>query len=333
SGGGGGDEGEGSSKKKSPGRIAYEKKMQQKHIIGELQAAAKTSQAKPVNQLAKIDTDEERLEAYKQTAGYQARQQSYAEYERQKAMEAQRAGERNASDRSKPKAAEGRIEKERQYDLTSWMPLVINRNLDSPELADMRFYNVLMQPGNLPTVKTYPSSAFGPWITELLGNFRTLNTGGGKWDIKLEMQEEFRSGPGEKDAAHILCSNSGTCKWVDYSTAGNILYGTTAADVGVPREMSKLAGGLLEVWEGTAKWENRSNWFEDPYDTNAVNFGYDLYESTGGNITEEAFRNALTDDFLNSLQPPSEGFEPPFEARPQPNTYPADRFDHQPEGQ
>ncbi|MBI3167840.1 MAG: hypothetical protein HYZ22_05140 [Chloroflexi bacterium] len=87
----GGDEEEGSSKKKSPGRIAYEKKMQQKHIIGELQAAAKTSQAKPVNQLAKIDTDEERLEAYKQTTGYQARQQSYADYYAKKEQEKQNA--------------------------------------------------------------------------------------------------------------------------------------------------------------------------------------------------------------------------------------------------
>ncbi|MBI3167837.1 MAG: Ig-like domain repeat protein [Chloroflexi bacterium] len=91
SGGGGGDEDEGSSKRKSPGRIAYEKKMQQKHIIGALQAAAKTSQAKPVNQLAKIDTEEERLEAYKQTAGYQARQESYAEYYAKKEQEKQNA--------------------------------------------------------------------------------------------------------------------------------------------------------------------------------------------------------------------------------------------------
>jgi hypothetical protein len=212
--------------------------------------------------------------------------------------------------------AQGR--RESQYDLTSWMPLVINRNLQSPELAEMRFYNNFI-------------GGTGPWLLELLGDFRSLNTGGGRWDIKLEMQDEFRNGLGDKDSAHILCSNSGTCRWVDYSTAGNVLYGVTAADAGVPRWMSKLAGGLLEAWEGTAKAENLSNWLEDPYDTNAVNFGYDLYESTGGNITEEAFRNALTYEVLNSLQPPPEGFVLPFEAQPQPNTYQVDRFDHQPE--
>ncbi|MBI3169985.1 MAG: ParB N-terminal domain-containing protein [Chloroflexi bacterium] len=87
----GGEEEESSGKGRNPGRIAYEKKMQQKHIIGELQAAAKISQAKPVNQLAKIDTDEERLEAYKQTAGYQARQEHYAEYYAKKEQEKQNA--------------------------------------------------------------------------------------------------------------------------------------------------------------------------------------------------------------------------------------------------
>jgi len=69
------------------------------------------------------------------------------------------------------------------------------------------------------------------------------------------------------------------------------------------------------------------NWGEDPYDTKAVEFGYDLYKSTGGNITEDAFRDALTDEVLDSLQPPPEGFIPPFEAQPQPNAYPPDRFD------
>src|SRR5690606_15407087 len=129
------------------------------------------------------------------------------------------------------------------------------------------------------------------------------------------------------DSAHILCSNSGACRWVDYSTAGNILYGATAASVGVPRWLSTLAGGYLEVRDGTAKWENILNVFEDPYDSNAVYFGYDLYQSSGGKVTEEIFRNMLTNEILNSFQPPNEGFLPPFEPNHQPNQYPADRFD------
>jgi hypothetical protein len=212
-----------------------------------------------------------------------------------------------------------------QYDLTGWMPLVINRNLDSEELMKMRLYNDWMQrdPGKKPAV-TLPVML---WANELFGDFFSLNTGGGRWDIKLEMQEEFRIGPGKEDSAHILCSNSGACRWVDYSTAGNILYGFTAASVGVPGWMSTLAGGLLEVRDGTAKGENLMNMFEDPYDSNAVNFGYDLYKNSGGKVTEKIFRNMLTDEILNSFQPPNEGFSPPFEPNHQPNQYPADRFD------
>ncbi len=221
---------------------------------------------------------------------------------------------------------------QKQYDLTSWMSLVMNRNIVSPELEDMRLYNDQrqLQPYELliPGIQMPINSVFSAfWFSELASDFLTLNTGGGRWDIKLKMQQLFRTGPGDKDSAHILCSNSGACRWVDYSTAGNIIFGVTAADAGVPRWMSKIAGGGLEIWEGTLKGENWWNWFEDPYDTNAVNFGYDLYENTRGNITEEAFLNALTDEVLNSLQPPPEGFMPPFDVQSQPNTYPADRFD------
>jgi len=248
---------------------------------------------------------------------------------------AEEEAQRNESEASRwaglAAAAQKRAEK--QYDLTSWMPLVMNRNTISPELEDMEYYDDWRHPKVYDFI--YPGTFMparsifsGLWLTELAGDFRTLNTGGGRWDIKLEMQKEFRTGTDEKDAAHILCSNSGTCRWVDYSTAGNVLYGVTAADVGVPRGISKLAGGLLEIWEGTVNWNNWRNLCEDPYDTKAVEFGYDLYKSTGGNITEDAFRDALTDEVLDSLQPPPEGFTPPFEAQPQPNAYLPDRFDH-----
>lgn len=222
-------------------------------------------------------------------------------------------------------AAQGGQKPPIQYDLTGWMPLVINRNLSSEELIKMRLYNDWMQrdPGKKPAV-TLPVML---WANEVFGDFFSLNTGGGRWDIKLKMEKEFRVGPNEEDSAHILCSNSGACRWVDYSTAGNILYGATAANVGVPRWMSTLAGGYLEVRTGTAKWENILNVFEDPYDSNAVNFGYDLYKNSGGKVTEEIFRNMLTDEILNSFQPPNEGFSPPFEPTHQPNQYPADRFD------
>ncbi|MCK6567047.1 MAG: polymorphic toxin type 44 domain-containing protein [Anaerolineales bacterium] len=328
SGGGGGEEEP--SKRKNPGRVKYEEKMRQKRIVGISQAllnekAAERANAARVHQQAQ-DARAERKGALleEQMKSLSAKPQdwrpAYNAYMARKAADIHREGERAGQ------------EEERQYDLTGWMPLVMNRNIESPELADMKIYNDQRQlkPYELiiPGIQMPINSAFSAlWVRELAGDFRTLNTGGGRWDIKLEMKEEFRNGTDDEDSAHILCSNSGTCRWVDYSTAGNVLYGVTAADAGVPRWMSKVAGGLLELRDGTFKGENWWNMFEDPYDTNAVNFGYDLYESTGGNITEEAFRNALTDEVLNSFQPPPEGFVPPFEAQPQSNTYPADRFD------
>ena len=65
--------------------------------MGALQAEQNAKAQAAIAKAAQADmTQEEKLSAYKQTAGYIARQESNAEYERQKALEAQRAGERNA---------------------------------------------------------------------------------------------------------------------------------------------------------------------------------------------------------------------------------------------
>ena len=71
--------------------------MQEKRIVGALQAEQNAKAQAAIAKAAQADmTQEEKLSAYKQTAGYIARQESNTEYERQKALEAQRAGERNA---------------------------------------------------------------------------------------------------------------------------------------------------------------------------------------------------------------------------------------------
>ncbi len=65
--------------------------------MGALQAEQNAKAQAAIAKVAQADmTQEEKLSAYKQTAGYIARQESNAEYERQKALEAQRVGERNA---------------------------------------------------------------------------------------------------------------------------------------------------------------------------------------------------------------------------------------------
>ncbi len=95
--GGGGDEGGDGGGRTNAGRKAYQAMMQEKRIVGALQAEQNAKAQAAIAKAAQADmTQEEKLSAYKQTAGYVARQESNAEYERQKALEAQRAGERNA---------------------------------------------------------------------------------------------------------------------------------------------------------------------------------------------------------------------------------------------
>ena len=228
-----------------------------------------------------------------------------------------------------------------QADLTGWLPLVMRRNATSLELSTMRNANKISQEELELSRSDNPFERYGAtqifmangisggatWMSETLTTFKTLNTGEGKWDIKIPMKKRFRSG-GPDDAAITLCSNSGECRWVDYSTPCNILYGYTAASVGVPRWLSKLAGGLLEFREGTAKKENLYNLLEDPYDTVAVEFGYDLFDQHGDDILENEFREDLTDNVLEALQPPPEGFQEPGTPIAQNNQYSADEFDY-----
>lgn len=108
---------------------------------------------------------------------------------------------------------------------------------------------------------------------------------------------------------------------------GNILYGYVAASAYVPENLSRLAGGILEIRDDTADSKNWRNLYEDPYDSAAVSFGYQLYADYGSDITEEEFNNALTVDILESFQPTPRGFAPPFSPIPQSNSYSVGQFD------
>ena len=206
-----------------------------------------------------------------------------------------------------------------QYDLTGWLPGAMRRGALAEELNPMReaAFNALMEEG---LTQSYWSTI---WATELVTTFNTLNTRYGQWDVKREIKDQLREGI-------ILCSGA-TCRWVDYSTPGNILYGFVAASAGVGEDLSRLAGGTLELIEGEAEWDNRGNSFEDPFDSAAVNFGYQLFEDFGPNMTNEEFFSALTVDILESFQPPPEGFVPHFPAGPQSNNYSVGAFDCFPE--
>ncbi|MBK7450899.1 MAG: hypothetical protein IPJ47_16360 [Anaerolineales bacterium] len=89
---GGGDEGGDGGGRTNAGRKAYAAMMQEKRIVGALQAEQNAKAQAAIAKAAQADmTQEEKLSAYKQTAGYIARQER-CRYERQKALEAQREG-------------------------------------------------------------------------------------------------------------------------------------------------------------------------------------------------------------------------------------------------
>lgn len=203
-----------------------------------------------------------------------------------------------------------------QYDLTGWLPGAMRRGAQAEELDPMREAAINAAISDNKILRAYWAAV---WGEELVTTFNDLNTGYGQWDVKQEMLKQLQEGV-------ILCS-SDTCRWVDYSVPGNILFGYVAASADVPEDLSTLAGGILEVQDGTFNSENWTNLYEDPYDSAAVSFGYQLYSDYGPNITEEEFNNALTTDILESFQPIPEGFVPPFSPISQNNSYSIGYFD------
>lgn len=164
------------------------------------------------------------------------------------------------------------------------------------------------------------SSHLSAYTRELGGTFYELNKGFGLWDIKRNMRRTIGVGV-------VLCGEDG-CSWFDYSTPGNILFGFTAASVGVPEEFSMAAGGLLEIREGAARIENYATLFEDPQDAAAVHFGYHLYFRYGSKIGQEHFKASFTKEVQKHMQQPPVGFVPPGPALPQKNRYPVGAFNY-----
>jgi len=143
----------------------------------------------------------------------------------------------------------------------------------------------------------------------------------GKYDIKRKMLNTI--GP-----AVILCGGGG-CRWVDYSTPGNIMYGYLSASREVQQPISWIAAGVLEyinsIEESHPYTGEISSWGDNPGDKAAVDFGYDLYEQYPNGITLEDFQIALSQEILNTFQSPS--IVPSEPAYPAPDSgYPVDYF-------
>ena len=132
----------------------------------------------------------------------------------------------------------------------------------------------------------------------------------GKYDIKRSMLNNMGD-------AVVLCG-SWTCKWVDYSAPGNIMYGYLSASRGVPNYVSWVAAGLLEAknayQDQTPYSGELSSWGDNPGDKAAVDFGYKLYEKYPDGITLEDFQSELTPQILEMFQSPA--ITPNIPARP-----------------
>ncbi|MEW6085938.1 MAG: RHS repeat-associated core domain-containing protein [Chloroflexota bacterium] len=159
----------------------------------------------------------------------------------------------------------------------------------------------------------------------MLGTFNPY----GPKNIKVALNRKLGDGV-------ILCGSNDVCRWVDYSTPGNILFGYSAEAAGIPKGFYYWVGGLQQPVDD-AFGPNPVNWgwctisyCDDPADFAAVQFGASLYTS-GDNITVQEFQSALTADILDTFQSPPPGFTQPFPPVSQENQYVPGDFDYPPD--
>lgn len=201
-----------------------------------------------------------------------------------------------------------------QYDLTSWLVPEMSINAHDPRLVLIHLLlDTLVDP-------------IGNWGTAMM-EFYKLNSNKGVWNIKIPIRTQIADG--------IVLCNTSTCRWVDYSTPGNIHFGFMVAAGHVPLSQALIAGGLLESLDRYEQgvspafhpdWS--STFYDNPEDFVAVIFGWTLYQEYGADITIKEFQLALTIELLNSFQPPPPGFVPSSPPSPQSNHYPIGAFDN-----
>ena len=150
---------------------------------------------------------------------------------------------------------------------------------------------------------------------------------GGAWDIKIGM--------GRVSAGTALCDNQGMCNYYDYSTAGNIQLGYLVGWLHLNKQLSDVAGGLVNTYDVIRGAPDATYggcpWCDDPRDQAAVDFGYSLGTNpdyangiTKGELAVELGNSPLTASF----QPPPSWWVQPYPARPGPTIYGSNYFDN-----
>ncbi len=214
---------------------------------------------------------------------------------------------------------DGRKSKEKQYDLTAWLGREMVSNLRGPE---MELVQMLAETGiaDDPRYLAMNESMSGSFLA-YQGAWFDLTRDYGVWDLKRNMQDVIGD-------SIVLCGEV-SCGWFDYSVPGNIHYGFLAAAAGIPRGESYWAAGMLELVGtpfGQGDPGDFSTGFENPADKAAVEFGYNLFDKYGYDLTPADLMTELTPKVMSMLQKPEN--IPLIPAGHQPNSYPPGVFDY-----
>lgn len=114
-------------------------------------------------------------------------------------------------------------------------------------------------------------------------------------------------------------------EWFEFSTPGNIHYGFVGAAAGFSRTELRIGAGVAQAWDDLrsddpdASIGGWNTWFDAPTDFYAVEFGVQLYENYGSNVTVEKF-NALLVSYTDRSKLAHTG--PPQDFRPTPDVWP-----------
>ena len=201
-----------------------------------------------------------------------------------------------------------------QMDLTGWIPLELNGWVNHPVVLNLRndtqdVETLLYE--NAPLCGNSKESVLNLYLSNEARKIRFLQDyhGGGQLkDIKLSIQRRI----GPKIA---LCTSQFSCRWVDYSVPGNILFGYIREAIEAPKLVSDLAGGGLEfldnvrnrirgeTFQWQIEWVWSGSWGDNPDDYQGVTLGEELWKKHRDSVTRANFESLLR-SYLYKLQAP-----------------------------
>jgi RHS repeat-associated protein len=211
-----------------------------------------------------------------------------------------------------------------RYDLTGYLALSMSKHGQDARVKAIAYQLKL---ANL-YGKVSDLARTALWVSAYRA-FEKLEGGGKEWDIKIEIQQKLRDGI-------VLCGEKNNCRWLDYSTPGNIHFGYVAGLAKIDYFAAALVGGLLEQkdlfdnnlpLEPLYCFQNALPGFcDNPADQAAVDFGYKLAVNYKNGISDQQLRQELQSNGMNNFQKPPSGFIPPYRAAPESNIYGPDYF-------